>query len=70
MAPNLWATAERLRVVQAAHRRFVTLWAIKEASRLFERQWRRRLSERLDPEVDDPRRFDWKALYRGSVLDD
>src|SRR5262245_60722344 len=67
---NLWSTAERLRFVQAAHRRFVTLWAIHEASRLFDQQWEARQGQSLDPDQSDPQSRNWKALYRGSILDD
>jgi hypothetical protein len=67
---NLWGTAERLRVVQAAHRRFVTLWAINEASRLFDRQWHERQAAMLEADPSDAPPGSWKALYRGSVLDD
>lgn len=36
---ELWNTAERLRTVNAARKRFITLWAIDQAYRLFDLQW-------------------------------
>lgn len=68
MTTNLWDTAERLRHVQAAHRQFVTLWAMNEATRLFDQQWAQRQEAELD--ASDVNSRNWKALYRGSVLDD
>jgi hypothetical protein len=74
---DLWSTAERLRTVNQARKRFLTLWALDQSTRLFERQWRRNRIRSADvptalaPSADAvvlP--VDWKRLYRGSVLDD
>jgi hypothetical protein len=75
---NLWGTAERLREVQAAHKQFVTLWAIDQANRLLEMQFEasRKLvlgdddQSEIDAAPADVARPDWRGLYRGSVLDD
>jgi hypothetical protein len=69
---NLWGTAERLREVQTAHRRFVTLWAIDQAHRMLETQFSTARSRDLgeaDASIDLSSQ-DWSRLYRGSVLDD
>lgn len=74
---NLWGTAERLREVQTAHKRFLTLWAMQQAGRLLEQQWQASrllaLGDAASPSpdaADDLAHPDWKGLYRGSVLDD
>lgn len=72
---NLWGTAERLREVQAAQKRFLTLWAMQQASRLLERQWKASRRQALGapggcPDAADLAHPDWTGLYRGSVLDD
>ena len=77
---NLWGTAERLRVVQAATRRFVTLWAIDQAAQMLDRQWAAAshrgsiddadLTFGAGPEGGGRGHGDWSSLYRGNILDD
>lgn len=67
---NLWSTAERLREVQSAQRRFMTLWAIDQAHRLLDMQFRANRAAILGQGDDDLAPPDWSGLYRGSVLDD
>ncbi|HRK31335.1 MAG TPA: hypothetical protein PLD59_09675 [Tepidisphaeraceae bacterium] len=74
MTETLWNTAERLRTVRDARQRFVTMWALQQATRLFESQWSARCASRSDlfsdPDAHLLGNADWKCLYRGSVLDD
>jgi len=70
MTGTLWETAERLRTVRHARQRFMTLWALEQASKLFEEQWSKRQEQSIDPDARFPGTQNWKVLYRGSVLDD
>lgn len=80
---QLWNTAERLRAVNAARKRFITLWAIDQAHRLFDVQWRQTSGDPpparvpVLPAIRPPapatnavNAARWSWLYRGSVLDD
>lgn len=72
---DIAATAQRLRVVREAQRRFLGLWA---ADCLFDRSDSMdRMSADLEQtpldqerRESDPFDHDWSQLYRGSVLDD
>lgn len=70
MTQDLWSTAERLRAVQSARRRFMTLWAIDQARNLLQKQWDRKTVETVELPEADLSPPNWKALYRGSILDD
>lgn len=74
MNETLWNTAERLRAVRHARQRFVTMWALEQATRLFESQWSSKRTVFNEATPDPDATFlgnrNWKSLYRGSVLDD
>lgn len=66
---DLGSTATRLRMVRAAEKRFLALWA---AHCLVQRAGNN-LHDQLmkeDPRLADPHNHDWSLLYKGSVLDD
>jgi hypothetical protein len=74
---DLFTTAERLRTVRTACRRFLMLWAMSPA-----KDGPSPAAKNLkfdngpdDPEtllraMSDPQNRDWSLLYRGSILDD
>jgi hypothetical protein len=74
---DLLSTAERLRQVRTACRRFLMLWAMSPASEFTPTAWE---NLKLNGVVDDPEALlrsiskshnkDWSFLFRGSVLDD
>lgn len=62
------STAQRLRTVREAQRRFLGLWA---AHCIADRSLDRMTADLERVQVDDdPFDHDWTGLYRGSVLDD
>lgn len=74
---DLIATAQRLRTVRTACRRFLMLWAMSPAkARSPDSRDHPALAGDIDnPEallraISDPQNRDWSLLYRGSVLDD
>lgn len=70
MTQDLWNTAERLRAVRSARQKFLTMWALDQAHRHLEQQWKLRGKRVRDSRDSDVQHPNWKALYRGSVLDD
>lgn len=68
---DILSTAQRLRAVNQARRKFLSFWA---AERLIEQSG---MIERMAADLDSapatssaPAKHDWSPLYRGSVLDD
>ena len=64
---DLAATAERLREVKQATRRFLLLWAQDTAR---DRNGESDETSKIEAELADFKNHDWSLLYRGSVLDD
>jgi hypothetical protein len=70
---DIAATAQRLRAVREAQRRFLGLWAahcLFDNPRSLDRMATDLEQSSLDPQDADPFDHDWSRLYRGSVLDD
>jgi len=68
---DIAATAQRLRTVREAQRRFLGLWAAHcIADRSLDRMAVDLEQAQLEQGEADPFDHDWSRLYRGSVLDD